>query len=211
MTGGLSILMSSALWIQWGSIAIDRERRARAARSQLVALHRHGQPYGDTLVVELDASIVAVSAAAHALDALYGQLITDAIRAAGPKGKGREAHIRECLKRRFKTGRRDVAWVQEFDWLFKLRDAAVHAEVKLLPPVAHPSGIGNSGQVSADYSAEAAMRAVDLLIDVLETCIANPKPGDKDAKAWANDYRSSVETLAMQRDVSRDARPIVTA
>jgi len=71
-------------------------------------------------------------------------LITDEIKDAGPKGgTGREAHIRECLKRRFGTGKRDADWAPEFVWLFTLRDAAVHAEVKLLPPVEHPSGIGS--------------------------------------------------------------------
>jgi hypothetical protein len=57
--------------------------------------------------------------------------VTPAIKVAGPRDdKGREAHIRECLKRRFDTGKRDLEWVRHFQRLFDLRDAAVHAEVK---------------------------------------------------------------------------------
>ena len=36
------------------------------------------------MLTELLASMVAISAAAHALDALYGQLVTPDIKAAGP-------------------------------------------------------------------------------------------------------------------------------
>ena len=79
-----------------GQIAIEREGSAGVARGRLVAQHRHGQPYGEA------------PTAAHALDALYGQLVTAQIKANGPRGDvGRAAHIRECLKRRFNTGKKD--------------------------------------------------------------------------------------------------------
>ena len=107
------------------------------------------------MLTELLASMVAISAAAHALDALYGQLVTPDIKVAGPRDdKGREAHIRECLKRRFDTGKRDQEWVSRFQRLFDLRDAAVHADVRPLPAVPHPSGVSNAGQVNADYREE---------------------------------------------------------
>jgi hypothetical protein len=45
------------------------------------------------MLTELLASMVAISAAAHALDALYGQLVTPEIKVAGPRDdKGRGAH-----------------------------------------------------------------------------------------------------------------------
>jgi hypothetical protein len=61
------------------------------------------------------------------------------------------------LKQRFDTGKRDLEWVSHFQRLFNLRDAAVHAKVKPLPAVPHPSGVSNAGQVNADYSAEVAV------------------------------------------------------
>jgi hypothetical protein len=111
------------------------------------------------------------------------------------------------LKRRFDTGKRDLEWVSHFQRLFNLCDAAVHAEVKPLPAVPHP--VSNAGQVNADYSAEEAVKAVDLMLDVLNTCVQNPKPSDDGAKAWAVDYGRAVETLTTQLQVSRDARPLV--
>ena len=209
-TDDIQILISYALWSQWGQIAVEREVTARTARGELVAQHRHGQESASAMLTELLASMVAISAAAHALDAFYGQLVTPAIKKDGPKDdKGREAHIRECLKRRFDTGKRDREWVSRFQRLFDLRDAAVHAEVKSLPAVPHPSGVGNAGQVNADYSAEEAVKAVDLMLDVLNTCVQNPKPSDAEAEAWAVGYGRAVETLTTQLRVSRDARPLV--
>jgi hypothetical protein len=192
-TDDIQILISYALWSQWGQIAVEREGTARTARAELVAQHRHGQESASAMLTELLASMVAISAAAHALDAFYGQLVTPAIKKDGPKDdKGREAHIRECLKRRFDTGKRDREWVSRFQRLFDLRDAAVHAEVKSLPAVPHPSGAGNAGQVNADYSAEEAVKAVDLMLDVLNTCVQNPKPSDAEAEdgQWVTDALS---------------------
>jgi hypothetical protein len=127
----LQISISYALWGQWGEIAVEREGIARAARAELVAQHRHGQDLAPAMLTELLASMVAISATAHALDALYGQLITPAIKESGPRDdQRREAHIRECLKRRFDTGKRDQDWVSRFKRLFDLRDAAVHAKVE---------------------------------------------------------------------------------
>lgn len=69
LTDGIQILISYALWDQWGEIAVEREGAARAARAKLVAQHRHGQEPAPAMLTELLASMVAISAAAHALDA----------------------------------------------------------------------------------------------------------------------------------------------
>jgi hypothetical protein len=113
------------------------------------------------------------------------------------------------LKRRFDTGKRDREWVSRFQRLFDLRDAAVHGEEKSLPAVPHPSGVSNAGQVNADYSADEAVKAVDLMLDVLSTCGQNPKLSDAGAKAQAMSYGRALETLTTQIRVSRDARPLV--
>jgi hypothetical protein len=166
--------------------------------------------HGEALSSELLAAMVAISAAAHALDALYGQLVTAQIKANGPRGDvGRAAHIRECLKRRFNTGKKDREWVEAFGWLFSLRDAAVHAEEKHLPAVQHPAGVGYSGPLNADYCAEGAGRAVQLLMDVLETCVRNPKRSDSGAVQWAKDYGPGVGILLTDHAVARDALPLV--
>jgi hypothetical protein len=47
------------------------------------------------------------------------------------------------------------------------------------------------------------------MLDVLNTCVPNPKPSDADAKAWAVDYGRAVESLTTKLRVSRGARPLV--
>jgi hypothetical protein len=119
------------------------------------------------------------------LGALYGQLVTPEIKVADVQNDKGEAHIRECVKRRFDTGERGLEWVSHFKRLFNLRDAAVQADVKPRPAVPHPSRVSNAGQVNADHTAEEAVKAVDLLLDIFNTCLQSPKPSDDRAKAWA--------------------------
>lgn len=209
--GSVEVMMSAALWAQWFEVATDRDEAARAARADAVAKKRHGQEVAHALSREHTAALVAVSASAHALDAIYGQLVTDAIKEDGPReGAGREAHIRECLKRRFRIGGQlEKRWISEFRWLFELRDAAVHAQVIMRPSAVHPSGVSNTSQDAADYCADSAMRAVDLLRDVLVTCAETPKPGDAEACKWAADFGPGIRTLVTALAVSRDRQPLV--
>lgn len=66
---------------------------ASVARADAVAHKRHGAEAAPAMLLEWTASMVATSAAAHALDALYEQLVTKTIKADGPySGARREAH-----------------------------------------------------------------------------------------------------------------------
>lgn len=203
---------SSTLWAQWFQVAVDRDGAARAARAEAVARKRHGQDPAKALALEWTASMVTVSAAAHSLDGLYGQLITPEIKADGPRPDSRrEAHVRELLKRRFRIdGQLAQRWAPEFRWLFDLRDAAVHSKVQRRPMVPHPSGLTSTSQEWADYSAEAGMRALDLLHGVLTICAANPKPSDEEAYGWATVYSPVIQALETALLVSRDRQPLVT-
>jgi hypothetical protein len=88
-----------------------------------------------------------------------------------------------------------VAITLSVDWLFDLRDAALHAEEKPRPPVSHPLGT-NTAWENVDYSIESAERAVDLAVSVLKWCVDHPRPNVTDAVAWAGANRASVQELA---------------
>lgn len=70
----------------------------------------------------------------------------------------RERFVRP-LKHVFDTGPMNNRWVSEFEWLFDLRDAALHAQEKPRPLVPHPLGTG-AAQEDVDYSVESAERAI---------------------------------------------------
>jgi hypothetical protein len=62
--------------------------------------------------------------------------------------------------------------------------------------------------MNADYCAEASMRAVDLLFDVLITCRDRPKRTDSDAVHRASSYSPAINAMLTDLRVSRDAVPL---
>lgn len=131
-----SILLTASLWITWLSVAIERAQAARRVRNEMERLRDQGANPADLLSSEFEASIVAVAASAHALDALYGStVIPQGVRGRWrDSSSSREGHIREALKCVFDTGRVNAPWVTEFGWLFDLRDSAAHARESAKPP-----------------------------------------------------------------------------
>lgn len=195
--GTASILITSNLWYSWMKVAIEHMQMARAARAAAAAPGIPSNEVSTWMSREFQASLVAVSASAHALDALYGStVIPQAVRDMW-KGKGTKRHgkIREALKQVFDTGQVNTKWVADFDWLFDLRDAALHAEEKPRPPVPHPLGT-NTARENVDYSIESAGQAVDLAVSVLKWCVDHPRPNVTDAVAWAGANQASVQELA---------------
>lgn len=110
-------------------------------------------------------------------------------------GQNRPAKIREALKLVFQTGPRNQPWVSSFDWLFDLRDAAVHAGEKPTAPEPHPV-LGHTSRENASYAMESAERAVDLAISVFRWRIDHPRNISAD---WAAAMRPLVEQLEGSR------------
>ena len=145
---------------------------------------------------EFRASIVAISASAHALDALYGSTVIP--QTAHKLGQNRRGNIREALKRVFDTGKVNTPWVAQFEWLFEMRDAAAHAQEEALPPEPHPV-VGNTGQAHARYTVESADRAVDFALSVFRWCVDHPRPKPPGTAKWAADMTPTVTQLEAQR------------
>jgi hypothetical protein len=190
----VSIRIRPHLWIWWANIAVDEERAASEARHEALRLGIQGEGFGDVLHRETTASMIGVSASAHALDGLYG--VVASIIPKRDTGT-RWSTILETFKRAFVVRGRagGGAWAREFEWLFKLRDSALHHDEEDREPVPHPTGTSVSW-ATAEYSVESVSRAVDLLFDVLQTAAANPRPA---LEPWAADYRNSVEAILVRR------------
>jgi hypothetical protein len=119
-------------WLNWTAIAIEHEHEAHESRQAEVESGGDQPAFGDALLRETKASLIAVSATAHALDALYGAVkpsipiaraLTDTWKA---NELPREKWILETLKHGFNVGPYTAHWAIELVWLFDLRDAAVH-------------------------------------------------------------------------------------
>ena len=70
----VQILMKTHTWLTWDAIAIEHEHEAYEARQAQLESAGEQPQFGEALAREMKASLIAVSAAAHALDALYGEV-----------------------------------------------------------------------------------------------------------------------------------------
>lgn len=199
-SGSATAQLKHSLWVTWSELAIEHEATAWGARSR--ALSASGPAdRSDPMEDEFKSSLQAVTTAALALDALYvpvKQLAPIASTNPAPvcprNRPARAGLIREALKRAFSVGTLNKRWVQEFKWLFALRDGAVHYRESAEDPAPHPRGMSVSKAYST-YRAEDAKRAVDLLMEVLHSAAEQPRPNLKDAVKWSADVKPSVRKL----------------
>jgi hypothetical protein len=207
---------SVPLWLAWLRIARIQARVAHEAResdesldwaSAAIAQLDPPQPRPDPPPEwnEMFASLVAIGAAAYAIDGFYGSvrplvsppaatakrpsrwrraigvLLRSESRRSRPK---RSRQIVETLKLGFNIGGEWQRWLTDIDRLFDLRDDAVHHEEAFRPMVVYrvtDETLAAAAPELYDYSAERADWAVALAVEVLATCAERPKPA---TAAW---------------------------
>jgi len=196
-SGGSSI----PVWFYWLRVAHLQAEIAQSARpsdemidwssAQLAGIERERPSTADPSEwSETFAALVAVSAATHALDGLYGTvtplIVTHFTHAS------RRRRILETLKLGFRVGKvAQQRWIGEFDWLYRLRDDAIHHAEAIRPLVEYrvtDESVVWGAPESLAYQAESARRAADLVVDVVRECLTNPKPGTAE---WAAQWRQS--------------------
>jgi len=204
----VSVLSTMHLWIAWTEIALEQTQAASEARSR-------GLPYRSTdqshlfaaaLHDEMKASMVAIAAAACAIDAFLKKAVQKRIQVPDTTaeewttdGIGRMARFWKTLQLGFDVGEDKVQrWQTEFDWLYPTRNKAVHFEEVQSGLLPHPSGTNTAPEL-VTYSLEEAERAVDLLIDVLKTCIQNPKPEQRQLVAYVTRFEVELARLSEKR------------
>jgi hypothetical protein len=192
-SGKVTAALRVQMWNHWASVAIESESRAALGRFEiLTSTDNKSIDY----VPELKAAIVSIAASAHCLDSFYGlhrSVVPEPIRVSWRKKKTpRPRQILETLKVAF--GVPTEKWISDFDWLFDLRDAALHHDAAFHPPALHPAG-GNTAREYVDYSIESVSRAINLMLDMLDAC-ANGKKTPKDLKEV---LVSDVQKLRLER------------
>lgn len=190
-----SIKTVSHLWLIWASVALEHASTARRARDAALQASDSTE-VSHWMRQEFDASLVAVAAAAHSLDALYGSTAVPQSTRDQWTGRRTRRHgkIREALKLLFETGPVQTQWVTEFEWLFDLRDAAAHAEESPKLTVPHPVGTNTDPNFLA-YSTESAARACRLLLTVLRRCADYPRSSQPTAVRWAAAHEPDITDL----------------
>lgn len=187
-------------WSVWGLIAVEHEWHAEQARKAM--LREYEQTHRYYFEAEWYPSVVAIAASAFALDAWYGAVVNRLpVRPSNRGRPKRSRRVLETLKLGFRLGRKGEEWLPELDWLFaEQRDGLVHppwrADVPV--PIDGIDGLYHS-PIHNDQSPAGAVRAVDLMIDVLDTCIENPRAKYPDLVELTRDCRFCAGDLIKRR------------
>jgi hypothetical protein len=207
--GTPSLLLSTSFLAQWINIAMKQETVARAARERAYNAGDDAQARIEALEEEMQASMVAISGSAHAIDALYGttreliDLPEGTVERWHANRTSRPGQILETLKYACKLGRYASKWGTEFRWLFDLRDAAVHHESPFREPVPHPAnpGWGNFSKEMSEYELGGATRATDLAVRVAVIAHENPRPEQERFAKWTTDRAHWAARLRTRRPI----------
>lgn len=195
---GFSIGMHRIMWATWIEVAVEHELEARRSFQKILSnLHTAG----DYLISEFRASLVAVTASAYTIEAVYGD-IKYRIPVQDRDG-GRAKELRRAFRDAFGLrGAVDHRMAEELSWLFKWRHAAVHPYTELETPAPHPAG-PNTGAEHSRFNAMTSGRAVDAAMTILAAAEAPPKALNRWIDRWAADrrpYHDRIDQLRRDRD-----------
>lgn len=198
-----TIVVTAHMWITWAELAIEHERKAKAARQAMLGLHAKGENFAPEMGRETAEGLLAVCSAAFAMDALVNvwmQLVIDQATLAkwmAPNGKkGKTGQVEQVLRRSCGDSKKAINLNDRWKVVFAQRGGAVHFFEKPGPTMPHPSGITNAAEVHVTYGQENATAAVDLLIETLSEVVSTSKP---DLASWVAEMTETVAALHIKR------------
>lgn len=192
---GLSVSMRQNMWARWIEVAVEHELAAREAYHGILA-----NPNSDNLIREFHASLVATTATAYTVEAVFGD-----IKYLIPiqPGRKRNQRLRNAFRTAFGTsGPADEQLAGELRWLFTLRDSAAHPYTESVAPARHPAGI-NTGVEHSHFNAVTSGRAVDTAMAVLDLAASPLRPSTRWIERWVGEragHRPPIEQLKRHRD-----------
>jgi hypothetical protein len=200
-TSSVSIEVLLDVWPFWLDIGMDHAAQATTARRALQSVDpADDTEKGSLLGAECKASMVALSAAAFALDGFYAALrehrdMSDLDRVWMSAGTPRHARVSETLRRSFRLSNRQAKVLREgAKDLFKFRDWAVHPPAAFSRPVPHEV-IGSSVEWRyVAFSAPNACRGITKATKIIRLCVEHPRADDR-----IQDWRASAASLLSDR------------
>jgi hypothetical protein len=200
-SASIHVTIKTHFWLLWSEIALEREVATGQARWEVEQVRKQGGNYAEPLGRELPAAMVAIVASAFAIDAFYG-----AVKPVIPipqetwqkNNTPRQGQVFETLKRGFSFGKAGMHWAKELKWLFNKRSAAVHFAEKSQEPQLHPIG-DHTAPEQIEYSLEATHRALNLLMEILDTCSRTPRASLPDLETQMLAFRPVIERLMTER------------
>lgn len=168
--------MHQITWARWVEIAGEHEASARAAYERIVA--------GDVgrLTAELRESLIAISAAAVTVEALYEDIRYLIVHR--PTLRYADARVADGLAAAFGLPpERREALGADVAWLFARRNEAVHGYAEPEAPQRHPAGFA-TGAEAARFNAVESRRALLVALRVLGDAAAPAAPAGRWVRRW---------------------------
>jgi hypothetical protein len=188
---GMAVQMHQIMWARWIEVAVEHELEARRAYLDIVA-----KPESDAILREFRASLVAVTAAAHTVEAVFGDI--KYLIPPQPRRSKRHQELRHGFRVAFGvSGATDERLAEELNRLFTLRDSAAHPYTESEPPARHPAGI-NTGVEHSQFNAITSRRAVDAAMAALELAASPPSPSGRWVERWVSErapYQVRIQQL----------------
>jgi hypothetical protein len=174
---GGGVMMEQIMWARWADVMIDHELAAREAYTAIVDGNT------EALIDELRQSLVAITAAAFTVEALY-----EDIRYLIPEQHGNAAdRITNGLCVAFGLDHADADRLsRDLNWLFARRNEVAHAYSEAEIPTVHPSGITTGAELSR-FNAVESGKAADIALWVLKLAETAPNPRNRWITRWAKE------------------------
>jgi hypothetical protein len=174
------VAVRQTMWLHWLEIAVANEMAARRCFQKLL-VHEASDPLG----CEFRASLVAVAAAAHTIEAVFGEI--KYLIPPQPRRDKRHSQLRHAFRISFGiTGLEDAKLADDLAWLFPSRDSAIHPYTELIPTGQHPAGI-NTAVEHFLFNAVTSGRAVDSALTVLQFAAAPRHPYNHWVARWVDE------------------------
>jgi hypothetical protein len=179
-------------WLHVAQEARDRSKVARASGVDAEA----DEDFRVAIESEFRASLIAVAAAAFALDAFYASVIHKAPETR-VKAKSRAGTLTETFKRAFALTTTQVAAIQQpVRDVFRFRRQAVHPPEEFAQPVAHPTfGVGIEPRFVI-FRTENAATAASLTHRLIWVCLHRPRAEWSELVAWCEATKRLVDAPA---------------
>jgi len=176
----------------WLQIAAQASDDAADARNAAIEAGDDDEVFNRALEREFRASMIAVAAAAFAVDAFYGSVLLHAPQTR-IDAKSRDGSIFETLKHAFSlSGERQAALREPLRVMFRLRDRAVHPRAAWVAPTRHPVFNLLMEPRFVEYTVENAVNAQLLARRLIWACLQAPKREHIDLAAWCEALKDSV-------------------
>lgn len=178
----IQVEIRTDIWQHWMALAVRHAAEARGARATNLGID--AVDFNEALVAEPQESLIAVSAAAFALEAFRESVLhhVPSARIAADSADGR---IHQSLIHAFVFPQAAAkAWRQDLKQVFRLRDSAVHPSAAFATPGLHSAYPVAMDSKYLKYSCENGTTVARMAWRLIQHCLRNPRATHAELSAW---------------------------